>query len=65
MQKPKKSIKKPIKKPTEQPTVLKNGKPIKLVKSSISEMFKNGGSVSSKKTMPKKAMGGKVGKKSC
>ena len=55
----------PVKKPTQQPTVLKNGKPVKLVKSSISEAFKNGGSVGSKKVMPKKAMGGKMGKKSC
>ena len=61
MQKPKT----PVKKPAPQPTVLKNGKPVKLVKSSISEMFRNGGSVGSKKVMPKKAMGGKMGKKSC
>ena len=40
MQKPKT----PVKKPAPQPTVLKNGKPVKLVKSSISEMFRNGGS---------------------
>ena len=59
MQKPKK----PTQKPTQQPTVLRNGKPITLVKSSKAEAFKNGGSVSSKKTMPKKAMGGKMGKK--
>jgi hypothetical protein len=57
MQKPKKPVKKPTQQPTPQPTVLKNGKPVKLVKSSISEMFnkKNGGSVGSKKKMPKKA----------
>ena len=84
MQKPKT----PVKKPAPQPTVLKNGKPVKLVKSSISEMFRNGGSVGKKKSgvdssttnttmgemprmskggkvMPKKAMGGKMGKKSC
>jgi hypothetical protein len=65
MQKPKTPVKKPVKKSDEQPTVLKNGKPVKLVKSSISEAFKNGGSVGSKKAMPKKAMGGKIGKKAC
>jgi|688.fasta_scaffold2006594_2 hypothetical protein len=48
------------KKTKPQPTVMKNGKPVKLVKSSKAEAFKNGGSVTSKK-----AMGGKVGKKSC
>jgi hypothetical protein len=64
MQKPKTPVKKPTQQPTQQPTVLKNGKPVKLVKSSISEAFKNGGSVSSKKMMPKKGMGGKM-KKGC
>jgi hypothetical protein len=62
---PKTPVKKTVKKPAEQPTVLKNGKPVKLVKSSISEAFKNGGSVNGKKVMPKKAMGGKMGKKAC
>lgn len=64
MDKPKKPVVKPKPQPTPQPTVLKNGKPVKLVKSSISEAFKNGGSVSSKKMMPKKGTGGKM-KKGC